>query len=610
MSNLIRGGTGGDTLNGGVSIIIDEGDTLDGGQGNDYYIIDSRYDRIIEETVTRGVDTVYTYVNFDPLKDEDTDNVTRAKSFASWDTLSFAYLENFIFADVASAPIRGVGNALPNNFIGNAESNVILGLDGGDTIVGNFGDDSLYGDRDSDASPVYSGGVYPENPGYYNVTLLGERKDLFAKDDNGIDSLDGGEGNDLLSGNGGRDTLLGGIGNDILFGGTGIDSMVGGAGNDIFYVDEEEDVMRENAGEGTDLVLSTKNIYLLQDNIENIVIYGPDALFAVGNSGDNIISVAQSEDDIHPVTLDGGEGNDILEGDYADNILGYNVSSRADNTGDYLNGGAGNDSLVSGGGVTTLEGGLGNDTLAISLSYDDATLAGEAAYEKIWEFGFEGNPVSGGNDWVLYSGGLLDLKDIETDDLFASQLEYVGNGMFIENMQGSSATLSGNWLNNTILGGAKSTNESLSGELGNDFLRGIEGAAEILGDFQEGRVTYGGRDTLTGGEGADTISLVGTDGKSLYLNNAPFSWTDILISNDALDLINESFALIIDEPSTVLFAPQNNLPDFNAAGATRYERIQRQYSDGIINDPNAFYTFAVDGNRADLLSISVAPPLA
>ena len=177
-------------------------------------------------------------------------------------------------------------------------------------------------------------------------------------------------------------------------------------------------------------------------------------------------------------------------------------------------------------------------------------------------------------------------------------------------MQGANATLSGNWLNNTILGGAQSTNESLSGELGNDFLRGIEGSAEILRDFREGRVTYGGRDTLTGGLGLDTFSLVGTDGKSLYLNNAPLTWTDVLFANDTADLIDESFALIIDESGTVLFAPRDNLPDFNAAGITRYEQIQRQYLDGIINDPNALYTYAVNGNRADLLSIFVAPPPA
>ncbi len=49
----------------------------------------------------------------------------------------------------------------------------------------------------------------------------------------GSDSLEGGDGNDVLKGSGGNDALHGGDGNDRLDGGTGVDSCIGGNGSNV-----------------------------------------------------------------------------------------------------------------------------------------------------------------------------------------------------------------------------------------------------------------------------------------------------------------------------------------------------------------------------------------
>ena len=500
----LDGGDGNDYLDGGISAVLDSGDTMNGGLGNDVYVVDNRYDRVIEDTSGNyedDIDTVYTYINFDPLQSEDTNNVTRNTSFASKDIQSFARLDNFVFMDSATSPIRGVGNAKNNSFTGNTENNVIFGLAGDDTIFGNSGNDSLYGDADntsltSNSTAGYDSlaGAYPYNPGDYDVSSLALADQKLLVGDTipmaGMDYLVGGDGDDLLSGNGGNDTLLGGSGGDSLIGGKGIDSMVGGEGSDAYYVDDELDVMVELANEGIDTVVSTKNVRLLQDHIENIVldedvtIPGGTLQFAVGNSADNIISISQWDASSNPVTLTGGVT--LSGGDGNDKIYGYYNSptgAKDRYAADYLVGDAGNDLLDGGRGDDTMEGGLGNDTICVdrTLQNGDTT-----TYDKIWEFNYEGDPANGGQDWVISSVD-IDLKDIYTDaGLFTgttAQLEYVANGMFIENLQGS-GEIYGNWLNNSIIGGK--SNDTIRGEAGNDSLYGL-----------------GGNDSLDGGDGGE-----------------------------------------------------------------------------------------------------------
>ncbi|MBL0513196.1 retention module-containing protein [Aeromonas media] len=97
----------------------------------------------------------------------------------------------------------------------NDKGDTLYGGDGNDILFGQGGDDFLYGGAGNDILFGGSG----------NDTLYGE---------SGSDVLSGGSGNDTLYGGTGNDVLSGGLGNDILIGGVGDDILKGDAGSDTF----------------------------------------------------------------------------------------------------------------------------------------------------------------------------------------------------------------------------------------------------------------------------------------------------------------------------------------------------------------------------------------
>ncbi|MEG4327881.1 calcium-binding protein, partial [Microcoleus sp. herbarium5] len=93
-------------------------------------------------------------------------------------------------------------------------------LDGGcgnDLLTGEAGSDYLLGNEGDDSL----------DGGSSNDTLDGG---------NGNDFLGGGSGNDSLNGNDGDDSVYGGEGNNVLKGGNGFDTLIGGSSSDIFVL--------------------------------------------------------------------------------------------------------------------------------------------------------------------------------------------------------------------------------------------------------------------------------------------------------------------------------------------------------------------------------------
>ena len=147
----------------------------------------------------------------------------------------------------------------------------------------------------------------------------------------------------------------GGAGGDILIGGAGKDHLWGGDHNDQLRGDAEDDIL--NGGAGADRLFGG---------------LGNDQLF--GAAGKDTLSGGEGDDNLQSDAgndaLLGGYGNDRLEGGAGsdslfrgpgDDIL---IGQETQATADFLNGGAGNDILQSGG-ADSLHGGSGQDLFQI-----------------------------------------------------------------------------------------------------------------------------------------------------------------------------------------------------------------------------------------------------
>ncbi len=248
------------------------------------------------------------------------------------------------------------------NAVASAGADIIFGGSGNDAIGGLGGNDLLNGGGGTNTA-VYSGLVTD-----YKVTLNADQSITFldqrtgsadgtdtdinfqkfqfgdglvlTKDQLAYAVITGTPGNDVLTGSttiavnqlilglGGNDTLTAGIGNTILDGGDGndtlqdrataaagmVDTMSGGTGNDTYVVTRANDVIIEQAGNGTDSVRTALASFLLPDNVENIVLTGTANQTVTGNALDNIFSGFHGTS-----TLDGAGGNDtaVFTGQFA-----------------------------------------------------------------------------------------------------------------------------------------------------------------------------------------------------------------------------------------------------------------------------------------------------
>lgn len=303
---------------------------------------------------------------------------------------------------------------------------------------------------------------------------------------------------------------------NVINGGRGADTMAGGMGHDTYTVNHSGDLVNENAGEGSDHVLSSIT-YTLTHNVEHLTLTGVNTINGYGNELDNQLvgngaaNTLKGNDGTD--TLYGGAGNDTLDGGngddsyYVDDLVdvivekaskdangnelgGYdrvfssvtydltlltqveeltltgsaNLNATGNTKANVLNGNTGDNILDGVGGADTMNGGAGNDIYYVNHSQDQVNEAADA-----------------GTDTVISTISVP--LPSETTKSLAPNVE----NLVLIGLAGQGA---GNELNNVITGNDQ-----------DNKLYGLGGHDTFFGGL--------GNDTFEGGIGTDTVIFAG-----------------------------------------------------------------------------------------------------
>lgn len=255
-------------------------------------------------------------------------------------------LENL---ELTGAARHGTGNKLANHLTGTDFADTLDGAAGADTMTGGAGDDTYRVDNAGDTVVELAGGGKDSvlasvnhvlADGVENLTLT---KAGLTGTGNSLDNL--------LTGSAGNDSLLGMEGNDTLDGHGGADTLIGGLGDDTYVIDDAGDVIVELAGGGHDIAVVMRDGLTVTGDVE-VIRLGGTAHTATGDATDNVLEGGSGGD-----TLDGGAGNDLLLAGDGNDLL---VATSGQ---DHLSGGSGDDVYHIHGASADIEDFLGHDRI-------------------------------------------------------------------------------------------------------------------------------------------------------------------------------------------------------------------------------------------------------
>ena len=273
------------------------------------------------------------------------------------------------------------------------------------------------------------------------------------------------------------------------------------------------------------------------DLIQKIEVYG--------NGGDDDIRI--DEDITLPAMIDGGAGNDTIEGGGGTNTIygglgndeieggdGNDVIYGGDGN-DTIEGGDGNDVIDAGSGNNSVDGGDGNDTITAGSGND--TIDGGDGNDVIYA-GDGNNCVDGGdgNDTIITGSGNDTIYGGDGNDVINA-----GDGNnWVDGGSGNDTITAGSG-NDTIYGGdgndvinAGDGNNWVDGGCGNDTINAGSGSDTLYGGDGNDLIRAGaGNDTLDGGAGNDI--LIGGDGDDLLVGG---EGRDLLIGGFGADRLN------------------------------------------------------------------------
>ena len=337
---------------------------------------------------------------------------------------------------------------------------------------------------------------------------------------------------------GGDDTLNAGDGYNIVFGGQGDDSITTGEGNDIILGDSG---LGEFNTEG--LITGVETTSPASGGDDTIVSgIGDDIIF--GGTGSDYIDV----DSATGAEIGTGEGDDIIGGDN-----GY-ISFNTDETGsvpgtfestdpgyggnDNIASGTGDDTVIAGTGSDNVITGAGDDTVLGDngeIVYEDGSITGiTSADETVYASGDDIIETGDGSDIVIAGTGSDTVDAGDGDNVVVGDLGRITLKEEQPSEITSISTIHGG--QDDIIGG-DGVDIFIGGE-GGDELSGNDGLDILIGDngyvlLNDGKPTraetrptqLGGDDTVLGGEGTDI--LIGGEGRDTVDGKFP---TDVIIS--------------------------------------------------------------------------------
>jgi Ca2+-binding RTX toxin-like protein len=598
-SAILEGGNGDDFLQGTLG-----NDVMDGGAGNDTasfvtafsnnaigVTVDLNVQGVAQDTGAAGTDRLSGIENLigsqynDTLTGDDKDNVIEGglgndvlSGGAGDDTASYAGAGAAVTVSLAlQGAAQATGSAGSDtltsfeNLAGSAYNDTLTGDSGVNVISGGAGNDTLNpGLNSGGAVDLLDGGVGSDTASFagqtasVTATLAGSADGMASVDGvlvanlRNIENLQGGSGDDLLTGDDGANEIEGGFGNDVLVGGAGIDTLsfrsstVGvtvnlatltaqatGVGNDTISGFENvrttafaDNIVGDanvntffeaggadsyNGAGGSDTVdysamNGTLSVNLNLAAAQNTGAGGTDTLISIENIvGSALFANTLQGGNATANRLVGGSANDFIIGNglndtliggagndviFGDYVNTFSAVAGVSDGNDVLEGGAGGDSLVGGMGNDILRGGDGDDILVGGIA--NGTAAGlSAVYTN-----------DGGMD--VFDGGE------GTDMAYAYYTDQTGGIRFdLANIAGNSAVTMGGAaygefisIERVIFRGGSGNDEvratasadTLVGNAGDDVLDGWYGNDTLSGGL--------GNDTLIGGEGLDTATYV------------------------------------------------------------------------------------------------------
>ena len=385
--NVILGNDGANALSGGNGR-----DTLLGGRGDDRYYLTGNDGGDVEDTIVEaqdeGDDSVFVN-NWTYTLPAGVENLTASGLGYYFNRVNdpldpvFGWLGRpRLFSVQAAFQGNGSANRIDANVVpvyrlgdANQRGNILIdGGPGADTLVGSLANDTYVvddaGDRIVEPGARDDGTQISTGDGIvtpFAVSLVSDQPDIERVELVGTQAV-AAEGN-------AADNVL------IASGNPAANVLSGGDGNDVHVVDEN-DLVVEQAGGGTDTVFidieeaaRTRTAYDLAQyaHVENLAVTGrTGGAVLLGDSGANELTGSGGSADagVRDDRLEGGAGDDVLRDSW------FGDSGYLSYDADELLGGDGDDRLESEWGFDTLDGGAGDDVLKLGVDSEASVVFG------------------------------------------------------------------------------------------------------------------------------------------------------------------------------------------------------------------------------------------